>query len=324
MSDHSAFPVATDGSRQPETAGGLRATAMKPTTPWWSFVDRRLPVLLLLPAGVLLAINFLYPIAYTAYLSLHRWVFAPGPPPFVGLGNYVSALSDASVQASLVRTVVFVVGSLALQLGLGMVLAMLVSKLGRSRGLVTTLLVLPMMVTPVVVGLIWRFIFDYNFGILNQVIQVFGGPHIAFLSERSWAMLAVVLVETWHWTPFMFLLLLAGITSLPSEPYEAATVDGANARQQFIHLTLPMLRPVIIAALVLRFSGLVKEFDKIYVLTGGGPGSATEIASLFIQRAAFLEFNFGYAAGVAMILAGIVAIVSWFGVRWMHVEGDGR
>ena len=290
----------------------------------WAFVDRRLPILLLVPTGLLLAINFLYPILYTAYLSLHRWTFSPGPPPFVGLDNYLSALSDASVQAALLRTAGFVLGSLTLQLGLGMALAVLVSRLSRGRGVVTTLLVLPMMVTPVVVGLIWRFIFDYNFGILNQVIQAMGGPHIAFLSERSWAMLAVVLVETWHWTPFMFLLLLAGITSLPSEPYEAATVDGATGWQQFLYLTLPMLRPVIIAALVLRFSGLIKEFDKVYVLTGGGPGTATEIASLFIQRAAFLEFNFGYASAVAMILAGIVAAVSWFGVRWMHVGGETR
>jgi multiple sugar transport system permease protein len=289
---------------------------------WGERIDRQLSVLLLVPAGLLLAVTFVYPIAQTGWMSLHDWGVG-GATGFAGLANFTKALADANVQASFLRTAFFVLVTLTIQLVVGMALALAVSRMRRGRGIVTALLVLPMMVTPVVVGLIWRFIFDYNFGILNQALVALGTERIAFLSEPAWAMPAVILVEVWQWTPFMFLLLLAGITTLPAEPFEAATMDGANARQQFFLIALPLLRPVIISALVLRFAGLAKEFDKIYVLTGGGPGSATEIASLLIQRAAFSEFSFGYASAIALVLALLVAIICWFAVRAMYSRKDG-
>ncbi len=289
---------------------------------WAERVDRRLPVLLLVPAGALLIATFVYPIIQTGWMSLHDWGVG-GASGFVGLDNFVSAVTDSRVQLSFLRTALFIGVALLLQFVIGMALAVAVSRMRRGRGLVTALLVLPMMVTPVVVGLIWRFIFDFNFGILNQALMALGAQQLAFLSDPAWAMPAMILVEVWQWTPFMFLLMLAGITTLPAEPFEAATVDGANFRQQFFLIALPLMRPVIISAIVLRFAGLAKEFDKIYVLTGGGPGSSTEIASLLIHRSAFGEFNFGYSAAIALVLALIVAIICWFAVKAMYSKKGG-
>lgn len=275
-----------------------------------------------MPPAIFMVAVFLYPIAYAMYLSVHSWSFTTiADPPFVALENFVRLLTDPAFGAASWRTFLFVTVCLLLQFGFGLALALAVARLPRGQGVLTAVLVLPMMVTPVVVGLMWKFLFDYNFGFIGWLMTSVGLDKIAFLGDPRFALSAVILVDTWQWTPFMFLILLAGLKAMPREPFEAAMVDGANAWQAFRALTLPFLKPVIITALILRGAGLVKEFDKFFVLTGGGPGSASTTIPVLMYRSAFVDFRFSESSAIGVVMALVVAVACWFAVRAMHQDG---
>jgi multiple sugar transport system permease protein len=297
----------TDDSRQ---KGGLL-----------SRLDAKISILLLVPAMLVMALVFLYPILYTVYLSFHDWTFfTMRNPPFIGLRHVLHVLGDTGFYRSMLRSAIYVGAGVGLQLVFGFTLALAVNRIRRGHGLLTTLFVFPMMVTPVVVGLIWKFIFDYNFGIFNYTLTLLGMEKLAVLNTSSLALAATILVDTWQWTPFMFIVLLAGLKSLPNEPFEAADIDGASARQKLWHITLPLLKSVIIVSLVMRIAGAIKVFDQIFVLTGGGPGTATETFSILLHRKAFVEFDFGYSAALAIVLTIIVGVVCWFAVRSLYSD----
>lgn len=307
---------------KPERVGNWRASLICACI---NAVDEYLHILLLLPAALLMIVVFIYPVGYAGWLSLHEWTFMTmRNPPFVGVENFVDVTISPGFLGALGRTILFVGAALLVQVLLGLALALAVNRLPAAQGWLTTLLVLPMMVTPVVVGLIWKFLLDYNFGLVGFLMEVLGMGKVAFLSNSAWAMAAVIFVDCWQWTPFTFVILLAGLKALPSEPYEAAHIDGANWWQILTLITLPFLRPVIIVAVVLRLAGLIKEFDKIYVLTGGGPGTATETIALLLHRGAFLDFDFGHASTIAMLLAAAMAVLCWWAVRMMHSEKGGH
>ena len=288
-----------------------------------AWLDRHMKWILFGPAVLVMAAIFLYPLAYAFNLSLHDWsFFTLNDPPFVGLRNYGNTLRDLELWSALGKTGIFVGIGLILQFSIGMALALGVDKLGRQGGLLTTLLVMPMMVTPVVVGLGWKFILDYNFGIFNYVRTVLGLQPVAVLSSSRWALLTMTLVDTWQWTPFIFLVLLAGLRSLPHEPYEAAIVDGAGPWHIFSRITVPLLKPVLVVALVMRMAGAAKVFDHIFVLTGGGPGTATEVVSLHLYRKAFQSYEMGYASAVALLLTLLIALISWWAMRTLYAESE--
>ncbi|MEH7746603.1 sugar ABC transporter permease, partial [Neobacillus drentensis] len=203
---------------------------------------------------------------------------------------------------------------------LGFTLALAVNRITLGHGLATTLLVFPMMVTPVVVGLIWKFIFDYNFGIFNYALTLIGMDKIALLNSSAWALPSTIMVDVWQWTGFMFIIILAGVKSLPEEPFEAAQMDGASVWQTLWNVTIPLLKPVIIVALVMRIAGSIKVFDQIFVLTGGGPGTSTETISILLHRKAFADFDFGYSSALAIVLTFIVGIVCWFAIRALYSD----
>lgn len=277
--------------------------------------------ILFAPAFIVMVAIFVYPVGYALNLSMHDWnMFTLNDPPFIGIQNYLTAAKDKDLWAAVSKTATFVGSGLLVQFTVGMLLAMGVDRLTRQSGLLTTLIVMPMMVTPVVVGLTWKFILDYNFGVFNYFRLLMGLKAIAPLADPKLALFTVTLVDTWQWTPFIFLVLLAGLRSLPNEPYEAATVDGANAWQTFWNITVPLLKPVLIVAFVMRMAGAIRVFDHIFVLTGGGPGTSTEVVSLLLYRKAFQSFEMGYASAVALVLTVLTALLAWWAMRKLYDE----
>ena len=286
-----------------------------------SWLDERIRFILLIPAFLIMTLVFLYPVVYTFYLSFHDWTFFTlDDPPFVGLRHIMHVLQDTGFYMSLGRTAIYVGVGVFLQFLVGFTLALAVNRIKLGHGIATTLLVLPMMVTPVVVGLIWKFILDYNFGIFNYALTLLGFGKIAVLNSNELALPSLIMVDTWQWTSFMFITLLAGLKSLPGEPFEAARMDGATAWQTLRHVTLPLMKRVIIVSLVLRTAGAIKVFDQIFVLTGGGPGTATETTSILLHRKAFVDFDFGYAAAFAIVLTVFVGILCWMAIRSLYSE----
>ncbi|MBI3695359.1 MAG: sugar ABC transporter permease, partial [Acidobacteria bacterium] len=189
---------------------------------------------------------------------------------------------------------------------------LLVSREFRGRRVLRSILLIPMLLPPVVVAVIWRLILNPEFGVLNGTLRSLGfnTAKLTWAASEKTAMLSVILVDVWQWTPFMFLLLLAGLQGLPVEPFEAAVVDGASGWQVFRRLTLPMLRPVIAIAVLLRGMDLLRVFDQIFILTQGGPGFATETVTLYIYRTAFRFYNFGYAAAMSFVLLVATTLIA--------------
>ncbi|CAM4141478.1 sugar ABC transporter permease [Paenibacillus alkaliterrae] len=286
-----------------------------------TWLDERIRILLLMPAFIIMVLIFCYPVGYTFYLSVHDWTFFTlTDPPFIGLQHLLNVFQDTSFYMSMFRTAMYVGVGVFLQLFFGFTLALAVNRMKLGHGMATTLLVLPMMVTPVVVGLMWKFILDYNFGIFNYILTLLGFEKLAILSTNSLALPSIIMVDTWQWTSFMFITLLAGLKSLPNEAFEAAKIDGATGWQTIRHVTIPLMKRVIIVSLVLRTAGSIKVFDQIFVLTGGGPGTATETTSILLHRKAFVDFDFGYGSALAIVLTVIVGIICWFAIRSLYSE----
>ncbi len=259
----------------------------------------------LAPAVGLLLLLSVYPFLFSLEISLRT-------PAGHGLDNFTRLARDEFFRVALVQTLVYTAGALVIEFALGLLLALLASREFRGRNLLRSLLLIPMLLPPVVVAVIWRLILNPEFGVLNGTLRSLGVPTAGlawFGSERT-AMLSVILVDVWEWTPFMFLLLLAGLQGLPLEPFEAARVDGASAAQIFFRLTLPMLRPVIAIAVLLRAMDLLRVFDQIFILTQGGPGFATETVTLYIYRTAFRYWNFGYAAAMSFVLLAATTLIA--------------
>jgi multiple sugar transport system permease protein len=261
---------------------------------------------------VLLLALTVYPLLYIVRISLYR--LTPAGETFVGSENFLRLLRDPFFFQSLGQTFVLIVGALTLEFLLGLSLTLLLDSEIRARGLWRALFLLPMILPPVVVGVIWRLIYNPNFGVLNGALQLLGvdTTRLTWLADPSVALAALVVVDVWEWTPFVFLILLAGLQAIPEEPYEAARIDGSSAWQTFRHVTLPLLAPAILVALLLRTMDLLRLFDQVFILTQGGPGFATETISLYIYKTAFRFFDFGYAAAMSLVLLVATLIASRF------------
>jgi len=243
-----------------------------------------------------------YPLAYSFWISFFDWNITSVGRPFLGLRNYVEALTNASSQFIFAQNIAFAVICIALEFVIGMALALLLARQFVGRGLARTLLLLPMLTAPVLAGFNFRWIFNDRFGLANQLLIQLGLKPYAWLADPNLARAVIVLVTIWQGIPFMMLLLLAGLESLPTSPFEAAIVDGASAWQRFLHIALPLLRPVIVVAVSLRVIDLFRAFDTIYIITFGGPGHATELLPFYIYRAAFSSGRFGFASALSYIV----------------------
>jgi len=271
------------------------------------------PALFIAPAFLVLFIILVYPLGYSFWLSFHDWTLYNFRTaiPFVGLQNYIQLLTSGEFFHSVGITLLFMAGAISLEFVIGMGLALLLDRNLWGKGIIRSLILLPMMVTNVVIGLTWRLLFNYQFGIINYYLGVLGIAPVQWVSSPTMAMPSIIIVDVWNTTSFVTLMLLAGLQSLPEEPFEAARIDGASAWQSFRYLTLPLLRPTIMVALLWRIIDTFRIFDVVYLLTAGGPARATETVSLFVYRNGFQLFNLGYASAASylMILGMLIMAV---------------
>jgi len=273
---------------------------------------RRVPLILLAllaPTALFALALTILPLGYAVVTSFRSFRFGQ-PVAFIGLQNYFDLFRDSNFYRSLGTTLTFTIVATTVEFILGMMLALLLKEEFRWHGLIRSCLMIPMVVAPVVVGIVWRLLYSSDVGLLSYGVQLMMGHPISVLSNPSLALPAIILVDIWEWTPFMFLILLAGIQSLPQEPFEAARVDGAGPWSTFRYLTLPMLRPVIVVAVLIRALDAFTVFDQVFVLTQGGPGMATEVSTLMVYKTAFRFSQFGYAAAMAVTLLILVLFLS--------------
>lgn len=264
---------------------------------------RATPWLLMAPALLLVGAVTLYPFAYSLAISFQNMELTRiGRSEFVGLDNYARLLEDPAFRDSLLLSVIYVLGSVAGSLVLGFALAVLFDRELRGMVLFRSLLIVPMVVTPVSIGLTWRMMYSDQTGVINFVLGALGLPRPLWIEAPDSALLSVILVDIWEWTPFMFLILLAGLRSLPLSPFESARVDGATALQRFLYLTLPMMRPVIAVAVILRSVDAIRIFDQVFIMTRGGPAQATDLFSLFLYRTGFKHSHISYAAAMSWVI----------------------
>ncbi|HKE59568.1 MAG TPA: sugar ABC transporter permease [Pyrinomonadaceae bacterium] len=286
----------------------------------FSAVSKRatlLPYLFVAPAILVLLGLSIYPLLYSVTISLQArtsngiaW----------GLDNFVRLTTDRFFFTALWHTFVYAAAALVCEFLLGLGLALLLNRQLRLRGLFRATLLVPMMLPTVVVGVIWRLLLNPNFGAINGTLKGFGinTEALTWTASPRLALLSVIAVDVWQWTPFVFLVLLAGLQAIPQEPYEAALIDGSSPWQTFRYVTLPLLKPAILIALLLRTMDLLRVFDQIFILTEGGPGFATETISLYIYRTAFRFFDFGYAAAMSFVLLALTNVISIVYIRFLQ------
>ena len=263
------------------------------------------------PAGIVLFMLTIYPFLANVWYSLLSYELTrPKSRPFVGLSNYIHVLTDPEFLAAVERTAIYVVVAVGLELIIGMLIAILLSQNLHGESLFRSLLVLPIAATPVAVGLIWRLMYNPTGGLVNQMLRGVGLPPGKWTSSPATALPSLIIVDIWQWTPFVILILLAGLLALPDEPFEAAKIDGASALQSFWHITIPMLSPLIYTAMLFRFIDAFKAFDIIWVMTGGGPGRATTTLNVFAFRTGFEFLHMGTAAAIAILMLILAITVS--------------
>lgn len=272
---------------------------------------RELPVHLtyLLPAWLLIGAVVVVPMVLSVWISLHNETMLRSGR-FVGFSNYREVLTG-DFWPSLWITLVFTLAAILVQIPLGLALAMLLNRELRGTQLYRSVLLLPMLLTPVAVGLMWRLMLNADTGVINGVAGMLGVPALNWLGDRTIAVISVVLVDAWQNVPFVMLLSLAGLQSLPDGPLEAAAVDGASRWQSFWHITLPMLTPVLGVVVMIRIIESIKLFDIIYILTQGGPGTATQNLSLLNYRIGFSFMNTGEAAALGIVICLVLIPVFW-------------
>lgn len=278
------------------------------------WAERHLRYLMLAPTVLILLGLTIFPSVYMFYAAVHKISPNPDLPwEFVGAGNFARLLSDAQFHVALWNTIIFTVVSVATEFLLGLGLALLLDKFIRRLTFLKTVLMIPMMLPPIAVAITWKLIYEPQFGVLNEIMFRLGLPLQAWAGDVNLAMFSIIVADVWQWTPFIFLLMLAGLASLPVEPYEAAALDGASSWQQFRDLTLPFLKPVIAIALLLRVMDALRLFDLVFILTGGGPADRTKVLSLYIYQVAYRFADPGYAAAMSLFVLFVTIILStWF------------
>lgn len=289
-----------------------------------SFFDRHFAWIMPSPAILIMLALMVFPVGYTLYLSLTKWSpTSVGTPDFIGLKNYIDLIArDERFRNAVWRTVWFTVAGVSIQSVLGVGLALIFNREFTGRGVIRTIFLMSMVATPVAIALVWMMILDINTGILNYFLELVAGVRVAWLSDRSIVLWSMVMVDTWQWTPFIMLIALAGLSALPTEPYESAVIDGASSVQLFWYLTLPMLRPTLMVALMFRSIDALKTFDIIYVITAGGPAYASETLNLYGFSQGFAYFNMGYASALLVLYFVLVMSTSMMFIRLRRVASE--
>ncbi|HET7670171.1 MAG TPA: sugar ABC transporter permease [Burkholderiales bacterium] len=275
--------------------------------------ERRFALALFLPALILLVLTTTLPLVYLLWTSVQRIDLSmPWLSGFAGLENYAKLGGDRRFWSSLGLTFIYTGTTVVLQVVVGLGLALLVTQVRAGQALLRVAAILPIVLAPVVAGLFWRsLVLAPDFGILDFATRALGLGSYNWLGDPQLALVSVIAIHTWQWTPFAFLVLLASLAALPPDIYEAARLDRASAWQRFRHITLPLLRPAIVIVVILRMVTALSAFAAIFAATGGGPGSATEILNLYAYRLSFTELSLGYGAAVATVLLVLTLTVSF-------------
>lgn len=288
-----------------------------------SWIDRNIRYLFSLPAVLFVALMVVFPLGYTAWLSLHEWSMSgTTPPKWVGLANYAELLVDSRFWEAAWHTIYFSFGVVLIEMVLGVLLAVLLNRSFRFKNLVRTLFLLPMVSTPVAIAMVWMLIFEPTVGLANHLLGLLGIAPQAWLTSSQTVLPSLMLVDIWEWTPMITLIVLAGMTTLPSEPYESAVVDGATRWQIFWKITIPMLIPTIVVAMLLRMIDALKTFDLIYATTQGGPGTASETLNTYGYLLGFGFFKIGLGSALIMLFLLLVALVSLIFVYLRKKAGE--
>jgi multiple sugar transport system permease protein len=269
------------------------------------------------PALLVMIAIFVYPLGYSFVMSFFRWDLSAGPSTFLGLANYIDTLTSPEFKQSLRNQIIFSAVSLTTEVVAGMAIALLINSKLRGLRLARTLLLIPPMIAPAVVGLNFRWLFNTQYGLFDALLRNVGLPVIPWLSDPNWALVAVIIADVWQNTPLLVLLFLAGLQSVPQEPLEAAAVDGASAWRTFWEIILPLLRPVIFVALMLRIIDTFRTFDVVWLMTQGGPGGATNLITVEAYLLAFQSVDFSHAAAVSYIalIISLIFLAGLYGVR---------
>lgn len=266
----------------------------------------------LLPALVVYALFVIYPAIQSVSYSFYDWSGPGRPATFIGLGNYVILFGDPMFYRALTNNFVVVIVSLAFQLPLGLLLALLITSNLRFRRAFRAVYFLPTLMSTVAIGILWGYIYNPTYGAVNVVLRAIGLGDLAqgWLGQTSTALGAVMVTTIWQWAPFYMIIYAAALVAIPRHLYEAASIDGATAWSQFWHITLPLLRPVIVTTVILSLVGSIKYFDLIYVMTNGGPNGATELLATYMLKQGFATLRFGYASAVAVAMLVLALFVT--------------
>ena len=296
-------------------AGGLRGTGSGP------FADRYFKYLIVAPAIFVLLLVGLFPLIYSLVVSFQGLTMLEQDYSFRGFVNYAQLFRDTRLWQSLLHTVIFTAVALPIELVLGLLLAYLFLEKMPGRQIFIALLTLPVVISPIVSGATWRLLFDNRFGPINQIIGWFAGEPvpIVWTINPDFVYLGILLAEVWQWTPFMFLLLLAALSNVDQSLTEAAEIDGANGLTIFLRIMLPAIWPVMAIALLIRGLDLVRLFDVVWALTGGGPGTMTETISIYTYVQGFRQFETSYTAAIAFLVIVLLSVVVIAALRRMEI-----
>lgn len=278
--------------------------------------EKKYAYLYILPGVVILALITVAPFIYDVVLSFTNKSLASSKAPvFIGLSNYRDVVTSKYFWIAVVKTLQYTFFAVLIEMILGFILALFFQVEFRGKIIIRSLLLLPMVATPIAISFLWKIMYNPNSGIINYFLELMNIPGIAWLASEKSAMLSVILVDVWQWTPFVFIIMSAGLSSLPEEPFEAAVVDGASLRQMLQYILFPLLKPILIIALLFRVVDSFKAFDLIYVLTGGGPGISTETLNIHVFLNGFKYLNMGYAAALSIFLIFFIILLSSFIVK---------
>ena len=264
-------------------------------------LESRYKYLFLFPGLFTLIAIIIFPLVYTFRLSFSSWDVVAPALDFIGFDNYVRVFHDMRFWESLITLGTVVLSVVSIEYFIGFSLALLLWQDIEKSRFFRVLFIIPMMATPVIISVVWRTIFHESLGPINDLLAMLNLPTVPWLSNSTSALIAVILVDVWQWTSFVFILLLAGLLSLPSEPYEAAAIDGASRFQTFWHITFPMMAPISIGILIIRIIEASKIMETVYVLTSGGPGTSTETSAYYIFIRSLREFQIGYSAAMSIL-----------------------
>ncbi|SEF06706.1 carbohydrate ABC transporter membrane protein 1, CUT1 family [Rhizobiales bacterium GAS188] len=298
-------------NRLPSASQGKRSGAVS------AWVDRHFKWLMVAPAVLLILALSIYPLLFSLWVVFVNYDFQIPGHDFVGLENFSQVVDDPLAWSSLLTTILLSLTVVTLEFLLGLALALAMVKMFRGRGIIMSILIIPLFISPVIVGQSWALFLQRPFGPADYLLsQLLGHPvNISWVGEVPWVYIAIVVADVWQWTPFMFVILLAGLAAIPPHLYEAAELDGVSGLQTFIYVTLPQLAPIILLAITFRLLDAVRLFDIIFMLTGGGPGTATYTTSFYLYQIGFQQFHLSMATAGSWIFLILLSVVIMVLVR---------